>query len=1607
MYDGATGRNTDTNDVCAGADRGADAVRAAGLQRHEREPTARGQRAEPCPGLAQRPQRSPAAQSASSCGGQSAAGAAGAFQRAGGTAAGGRCVPGRDPARVRKSRNPEPASGGAVTHRAGQPAPPRHRSAAVRGRRLVGTCGAPLLQLRDHATHQHFGGGGAGGDADTLDTVEPAALHVFCTVDQVGRGGHALGQLTQAIGVGAVRAAHHQYHVALVSQLLDRILAVLGGVADVVLARPANAGEARAQRIDDAAGVVHRQGGLGHEGQAFGVTNLQVGDIFFVFDQVDRTAIAGVVLAHGAFDLGVPFVADQDAFLAIATVLGHLDVHLGHQRAGRVEDLEAAPRRFLAHGLGNAVGTEDDDDVIGHLVELFDEDRPARAQVFDHELVVHHFVTHIDRRAEHLEGAIDDFDRPVHAGAEAAWGLDCEDFHLEVQGLAGQRVVEVDGHLRVIERLHHAGQLGVGRVVENHQQALGQLHVLELRAGNDLHVLRVRLTEGVLRCHADGALVAGLEAEDSGFEARQQVAVADLEHRRSLLEGAVDSITVFQVQREVQVMDGFSGLFALEHIQRQHHGAHADGAVGQVEGREVPAVLPVHEDEVDHVAEHDAVVQVAQRTAQHQGQRNGQPGIVAAQALEPHHQHRTNHQGDQGEQPALPAGAVGQEAEGRTGVVGQSPAEVVGDDHDLLVQAQRTFEVVLAGLVQDQYQQAHPQPGEAPEAPHVGLEAGHFGDHGIGRGFDERRHAGCRGDQHEPQFVAQLVQVGAQGLIGEQGDFGLQVAADGLGRTLVLQLLVDRSLDGHHAVPVGAVQLDAFWQLGQALVPGVEHDRLVALARQVLPQLVGGERQDRCDPAHQRFADVVQRGLARAARDTVGAGGVLAVLDDVEVETAQLLHAEVVDLGVDVPEAVLAVVLFQLALQQQGTVDRPAVQRQHVVGRQQVAGRVEAGQVGEQEARGVADAPVGVGTALQDLVGNRHLAGVVGGRYPQAHDVGTQGVVDLLRLDGVAQRLGHLAAVLVHGEAVGQQLAVRRMAVDGAAGEQRGVEPAAVLVGTFQVQVGARAAFVADVVRATQHVPVGGTGVEPHVQGVGDLVVLAGFVTEQFGGVHLEPGFDALELDALGHLLHQFDGARVQFTGLLVQEERDRHTPVALTRDAPVRAVGDHRMQARLAPGRHELGFFDGVEGALAQGFAAVRLLVHAHEPLRGGAVDQRGLVAPAVHVAVADGVGEHQRADFGELVDDVRVGFPDELATEEFQRVDVHAVALHRGEDVVVDHAVALAGHEVVFTVGRGRVDHAGAGAQLDVLGQVDRRQAIVQRVTEVDQLQCRARRGGDHRTFQRVALEAGFDQLFGQHQQLVADVHQGIAELGVHVQRLVGGDGPRGGGPDHDGGGLGQRRQAEGLGQPRFVGHVEGHVDGLGLLVGVFDLGFGQGRTAIEAPVHGLEALEHETVLDHFGQGADFAGFVGEVHGLVGVVPVTQHAQADEFLLLPFDLLGRVGTAQLAGLVRGEVLAVGHFDLVLDRQAMAVPTRHVRRIVAGQGLGPRDHVLENLVERVTDVDLAVGVGRAVVQHELRTILANFAQLLVQANAVPALQDLRFALWQAGLHREGGVRKV
>src|SRR5436190_8324670 len=63
-------------------------------------------------------------------------------------------------------------------------------------------------------------------------------------------------------------------------------------------------------------------------------------------------------------------------------------------------------------------------------------------------------------------------------------------------------------------------------------------------------------------------------------------------------------------------------------VDDQHSGANRDGAVGDVEGGKIPAPV-MDEQEVDDVAQHQAIVQVAERTADDQREAGTkQPGAA-------------------------------------------------------------------------------------------------------------------------------------------------------------------------------------------------------------------------------------------------------------------------------------------------------------------------------------------------------------------------------------------------------------------------------------------------------------------------------------------------------------------------------------------------------------------------------------------------------------------------------------------------------------------------------------------------------------------------------------------------------------------------------------------------------------------------------------------------------------------------------------------------------------------------------------------------------------------------------------------------------------------
>ncbi|KJJ19384.1 hypothetical protein HMPREF3156_00766 [Neisseria sp. HMSC06F02] len=90
-----------------------------------------------------------------------------------------------------------------------------------------------------------------------------------------------------------------------------------------------------------------------------------------------------------------------------------------------------------------------------------------------------------------------------------------------------------------------------------------------------------------------------------------------------------------------------------------------------------------------------------------------------------------------------------------------------------------------------------------------------------------------------------------------------------------------------------------------------------------------------------------------------------------------------------------------------------------------------------------------------------------------------------------------------------------------------------------------------------------------------------------------------------------------------------------------------------------------------------------------------------------------------------------------------------------------------------------------------------------------------------------------------------------------------------------------------------------------------------------------------------------------------------------------------------------------------MAVPARHIRRVETGLGFAADNDVFEDFVDGMTDVDVAVGIRRAVVQDEFRTAFGDFAQFLIAFVLVPAFQPRRLALGEVAAHRKRAFEQV
>ena len=738
--------------------------------------------------------------------------------------------------------------------------------------------------------------------------------------------------------------------------------------------------------------------------------------------------------------------------------------------------------------------------------------------------------------------------------------------------------------------------------------------------------------------------------------------------------------------------------------------------------------------------------------------------------------------------------------------------------------------------------------------------------------------------------------------------------------------------------------------------------------------------------------------------------GVETVLGDVEVDRRQIDRAQVEDL------VERAMELQRRPLAADADETRGQVIRERAIDLRQALVRHgvrwrEVGEVAEQEAERVAHLAVGIGHALQDLVADAYVAAPVGRERPPADDVGAVLVDELERVDHVALRLVHRVALTVEHPAVRRDVRVGRDVLDAHTDHERRVEPAAMLVRPLEVH-DLSLALASLIPRRLEvgmlHLDraVRAARVEPHVEHVLLLAERTRALARRTGVARGEEVLDRTVVPRVGVRLANDRGglahdARIERrrAAALAVDRGDADAPTALSRQAPIGAAA-HRLADAItrALGIPRHGALDLIDAALAM--AGV---VHDHEPLVGGAEDDRLAAAPAVRVAVIEARGVQQHALLAEPADDVLVHV-EHAAAGEVRHVGREATALVHGADDA--EAAALADLEVLGAVAGRGVHDTGAILHAHVRRTIHDARVVTERAREDRADEVRTAHRGERLEGRTESLRERRDACRRDEDRLTGDARDGVIGRRIDHEAEVRGQRPRGRGPrDRAHVGMGREGARGGI-----LSQREAHEDARRGHVGVLDLGHGECRAIGRAPVDRALATLDEAALVQAAQRLEDLGLELRGHRAVRTEPVAPTAETDELLSLRVDPLRRVlaaGAAQLEA--RRLLLLLGELptDLHLDRHAVIVPTRHVRRVEALQRRLSHRGVLPDLVRGRAHVDVAVRVGRTVVEQPHRTALARGAQRLVGRGLRPRLESGRLTRREIRLHREGGLGHV
>ena len=133
---------------------------------------------------------------------------------------------------------------------------------------------------------------------------------------------------------------------------------------------------------------------------------------------------------------------------------------------------------------------------------------------------------------------------------------------------------------------------------------------------------------------------------------------------------------------------------------------------------------------------------------------------------------------------------------------------------------------------------------------------------------------------------------------------------------------------------------------------------------------------------------------------------------------------------------------------------RPAIDLQEIFLRDRTVREMKIVEVTEKETAGVPNFSVGLDQLAKDVLRDSDILPKIGRRHPKPEDLGAIFIDHLLGGDHIAGRFRHLLSGTIDDEAVRENRVIGGAPVGLQRRQEATVEPAAVLIRSFQIKIG-------------------------------------------------------------------------------------------------------------------------------------------------------------------------------------------------------------------------------------------------------------------------------------------------------------------------------------------------------------------------------------------------------------------------------------------------------------------------------------------------------------------------------------------------------------------------